>query len=315
MESLLTFDAFASLWLQEKKKLVKHSTYCAYLLTVKTHLLPEFSAKLEVSENDARQFVYSKLALGLSRKTVHDILAILRAIIKFAAKHNSISVAEWDIPFPSTTECKSLPVLSVCDQRKLLRHIGASPSSKNIGILLSLCTGMRIGEVCALRWSDIDLTHRIITVSHTTGRIYNADAHKTERLMTSPKTRNSNREIPMAPLLYEALCIIKKSAKADFVVSDNETATDPRTYRDYFSRLLKRLGIPHIVFHGLRHTFATRCIESGCDYKTVSVILGHSNIATTLNLYVHPNLEQKKKCIDRMTKSLHLSEDEFQPPS
>lgn len=144
-------------------------------------------------------------------------------------------------------------------------------------------------------------------VSHTAARIYNADVHKTERLMTSPKTRNSNREIPIAPLLHQALCVIKKGAKADFVVSDNETAADPRTYRDYFSRLLRRIGIPHIVFHGLRHTFATRCIESGCDYKTVSVILGHSNIATTLNLYVHPNMEQKKKCIDRMTKSLNLN--------
>lgn len=307
MEPLLTFDSFAALWLDEKKKLVKHSTYCAYLLIVKTHLLPEFSSKSVVREDDARQFVYSKLASGLSRKTVHDILAILRAIMKFAAKHYNTPVPEWDIVFPTNTECKPLPVLSVSDQRKLLRHISAAPSSKNIGILLSLCTGMRIGEVCALRWSDINLPRRMITVSHTAARIYNADEHKTERLMSSPKTRNSNREIPIASLLYEALCVIKKSAKSEFIVGDNEAAADPRTYRDYFSRLLKRIGIPHIVFHGLRHTFATRCIESGCDYKTVSVILGHSNIATTLNLYVHPNMEQKKKCINRMTKSLNMN--------
>ncbi len=307
MEQSLTFDSVAALWLNEKKKLVKHSTYCAYLLAVKTHLLSEFSSKSEVGEDDARQFVYSKLASGLSRKTVHDILAILQAIMKFAAKHYGIPAPEWDIAFPTDTECKPLPILSLSDQRKLLRHISAAPSAKNIGILLSLCTGMHIGEVCALRWSDINLTHHTITVSHTPARIYNADEHKTERLMSSPKTRNSNREIPISSLLYEALCVIKKSAKDDFVVSDNEVAIDPRAYRDYFSRLLKRLGIPRIVFHGLRHTFATRCIESGCDYKTVSVILGHSNIATTLNLYVHPNMEQKKKCIDRMTKSLNLN--------
>lgn len=307
MEPLLTFDSVAALWLDEKKQIVKHSTYCTYLLAVNTHLLPEFSSKSEVREDDVRQFVYSKLASGLSRKTVHDILAILRAIMKFTAKHYGTTVPEWDIAFPTNTDCKPLPVLSLSDHRKLIRHISAAPSSKNIGILLSLCTGMRIGEVCALRWIDINLTHRTITVSRTAARIYNADEHRTERLMSSPKTRNSNREIPIASLLYEALCVIKKSAKNDFVVSDNEVPTDPRTYRDYFSRLLKRLGIPHIVFHGLRHTFATRCIESGCDYKTVSVILGHSNIATTLNLYVHPNIEQKKKCIARMTKFLNLN--------
>lgn len=307
MGQLLTFDSIAALWLGEKKKLVKHSTYCAYLLAVKTHLLPEFSSKSEVCEDDAQQFVYAKLASGLSRKTVHDILAILRAIMKFAAKHCGLPAPDWDVTFPTSTECKPLPVLSLSDERRLLRHIFAAPTSKNIGVLLALCTGMRIGEVCALRWSDINLTRRVITVSHTAARIYNADVHKAERLMTSPKTRNSNREIPIAPLLHQALCVIKKGAKADFVVSDNETAADPRTYRDYFSRLLRRIGIPHIVFHGLRHTFATRCIESGCDYKTVSVILGHSNIATTLNLYVHPNMEQQKKCIDRMTKSLNLN--------
>lgn len=309
MEQLLTFESVAEQWLAEKKKLVKHSTYCAYLLAIKTHLLPEFASKSKVSEEDARQFVYAKLASGLGRKTVHDILAILRAIMKFLAKHSNVPSPEWEIAFPTSTECKPLPILSLSDERKLLRSISAAPSSKNIGILIALCTGLRIGEICALRWSDINLIRRIITVSHTAARIYNADVHKTERLMTSPKTCNSNREIPIASILHEALCTIKKSAKANFVVCDTETATDPRTYRDYFSRLLKRLGIPHIVFHGLRHTFATRCIESGCDYKTVSVILGHSNIATTLNLYVHPNMEQKKRCISRMNKFLRLESD------
>jgi len=91
------------------------------------------------------------------------------------------------------------------------------------------------------------------------------------------------------------------------VVGTSTQSKEPRSYRDYFGRLLKRLDIPHLVFHGLRHTFATRCIESQCDYKTVSVILGHSNVATTLNLYVHPNLNQKKRCIDRMSNFLGIT--------
>lgn len=96
--------------------------------------------------------------------------------------------------------------------------------------------------------------------------------------------------------------MVKKKTESAFVVGASAHATDPRTYRDYFARLLRRLQIPPIVFHGLRHTFATRCIESECDYKTVSTVLGHSDVSTTLNLYVHPNLEQKKRCIEKMSK-------------
>lgn len=109
-------------------------------------------------------------------------------------------------------------------------------------------------------------------------------------------------------MLLKCLKVIRKEAKGTFVVGTSSTAQEPRVYRDYFNRLLKKLEIPKMVFHGLRHTFATRCIESQCDYKTVSAILGHSNIATTLNLYVHPNLNQKKKCIDRMSKFLDILE-------
>ncbi len=98
---------------------------------------------------------------------------------------------------------------------------------------------------------------------------------------------------------------LKKIVRGDFYVLTNAaTPTEPRTYRCYFNKLLQQLGLPKMRFHGLRHSFATRCIESKCDYKTVSVLLGHSNISTTLNLYVHPHLEQKRKCIDTMGKML-----------
>ncbi|MDR2206718.1 MAG: tyrosine-type recombinase/integrase [Flavobacteriaceae bacterium] len=89
-----------------------------------------------------------------------------------------------------------------------------------------------------------------------------------------------------------------------FILTNDAKPTEPRTYRNYYKKMMQSLNIPELKFHGLRHSFATRCIESNCDYKTVSVILGHSNISTTLNLYVHPNLEQKKKCIDQMAKML-----------
>jgi integrase len=89
-----------------------------------------------------------------------------------------------------------------------------------------------------------------------------------------------------------------------YVLTNDANPTEPRTYRNFYKQLLRKLDIPVLKFHGLRHSFATRCIESQCDYKTVSVILGHANISTTLNLYVHPNLEQKKRCLDKMSKAL-----------
>ena len=124
-------------------------------------------------------------------------------------------------------------------------------------------------------------------------------------MISTPKTQNSIREIPLSKELIRLLKPLKKVVNDTFYVLTNESnPTEPRTYRNYYKSILEKLNIPHLKFHGLRHSFATRCIESQCDYKTVSVILGHANISTTLNLYVHPNFEQKKHCIDRMTKLL-----------
>lgn len=128
-----------------------------------------------------------------------------------------------------------------------------NPNSRNIGILLALCTGMRIGEVCALQWTDVDLSHRILRVHKTAERIYNCDLRTTERILSSPKTKYSYREIPISKQLFEALSIVKKQSPSAFVVGTSIHAVDPRTYRDSFSRLLKRLQIPPIVFYLARH--------------------------------------------------------------
>ena len=165
--------------------------------------------------------------------------------------------------------------------------------------------GLRIGEVCALQWDDIDVASGVIHVSKTIQRIYLVDGQEkyTELIIDKPKTKNSIRDIPMTRDLLALVRPLKKIVRGDFyVITNAATPTEPRTYRSYFNKIQKELGLPKMRFHGLRHSFATRCIESKCDYKTVSVLLGHSNISTTLNLYVHPNMEQKRKCIDMMGK-------------
>lgn len=158
-----------------------------------------------------------------------------------------------------------------------------------------------------MTWEDLDTDNGVINITKTIQRIYTieGDIRKTELLLDTPKTKNSIREIPMSGELLRMLKPIKKIVNTSFYVLTNEAKpTEPRTYRNYYKKLMNDLDIPEIKFHGLRHSFATRCIESNCDYKTVSVLLGHSNISTTLNLYVHPNMEQKKKAILQMFRAL-----------
>ena len=297
-----TFQELAQQWCETKQPIVKYSTMCAYRLALCTHLLPRFGQMTQIEEVDVQGFILDKVKGGLAKKTVRDIIAVLRAIVKYGARQKLFEREDWQLDYPTTADDTKLPILSLTHQRKLMAYLTQQPDARNIGILLALCTGMRIGEICALMWEDVDLLHRMLRVRQTVGRIYNCDLKATKRVFSSPKTKHSFREIPISKLLFDALSCVKKQSASTFVVSSSIDATDPRTYRDYFARLLKKLQIPPIVFHGLRHTFATRCIESLCDYKTVSSILGHSNVSTTLNLYVHPNIQQKKRCINKMSK-------------
>lgn len=303
----LKFREVAELWCADKQLYVKRSTFAAYSLVLRNHILPVFGEWQSVPERKVQEFVHGKLGEGLSAKTVKDMLVVLRMIAKYGYKHELFPFSEWDIRFPSERRSDHLPVLSVYNQRKLMRFLSDNFTFRNLGILICLNTGMRIGEICGLKWSDVDVTEGVISVNRTVERIYVEDGgkYKTELIMSTPKTINSQREIPVILKLRKILKPLKMVVNDDYyVLSNSPRPIEPRTYRKYYVRLLESLGIPPIKFHGLRHSFATRCIESKCDYKTVSTILGHSNIATTLNLYVHPNMEQKHRCVERMAKLL-----------
>ena len=299
----MTVGEIARLWKEDKRKYVKYSTFAAYALILEDHILPEFEKKTGLEERDVQEFVLKKIKSGLSSKSVKDILVVLRMIMSFGDRSGAWKYERWRIKFPTERTMSRMEILDIEDHRRQLRHLQEQPSLQNIGIYMSLTTGMRIGEICALKWADIDLDAGTISVRRTIERIYTVEngVRHTELVIGPPKTPHSIREIPITGELATLLLPLKQSASGkDYVLTGNERPTEPRTYRNHYDRLLKRLGIHHIKFHGLRHSFATRCIESECDYKTVSAILGHSDIRTTLNLYVHPNMEQKKRCIDKM---------------
>lgn len=295
------------LWKQEKKQYIKISSFASYNLLLENHIKPYFGKLYDVEQKDVQDFIFKKLNDGLSQKTVRDITVVLKMILRFAYKNEFLSYQELEYKFPTNTESKKIEVLSIENQKKLMRYIEDNFSFKNLGILIALCTGIRIGEVCALKWNDIDINEGLVRINKTVQRIYIIEGNKrySKIIIDTPKTRNSIREIPLTSYLKRTLKPLKKVVNDNYyVLTNSNKPTEPRTYRNYYKRLLKRIKIPQIGFHGLRHSFATRCIESKCDYKTVSTLLGHSNITTTLNLYVHPNFEQKKKALDEMNKKL-----------
>ena len=302
-----TFEEIVVLWQADKKQYVKRSTYSAYSLLVNNHLLPAFADVYDVTEEMVQSFVFTKLEQGLSQKSVKDILIVLKMILRFAVKQGCMPHREIDVKFPTERDRQELEVLNRSSQKRIMEYVQTHFTFMNLGIYICLCAGLRIGEVCALVWDDIDVENGVIHVSKTIQRIYVIEGGKkhTEVIIDTPKSKNSIREIPIAKGLLKMIKPFKKVMNGSFYVLTNSTQpTEPRTYRNYYKRLMNQLDMPKLKFHGLRHSFATRCIESHCDYKTVSVLLGHSNISTTLNLYVHPNLEQKKRCVEQMFKML-----------
>lgn len=307
MNKQKNISEIVKLWREDKKQYVKKSSYAAYMLLIENHLLPIFGNNTAVVEADVQAFVFKKLEQGLSQKTIKDILIVLKMILKFGAKNKWIENNQFDIQYPTERENHQLEVLSRTNQKKIMTYIQEHFTFRNLGVYICLSSGMRIGEICALTWEDIDINLGVINVRKTIQRIYTVEdgVRKTELVLDTPKTKNSIRDIPISKDLLKILKPIKKIVNDTFFVLTNDAKpTEPRTYRSYYESFMKELEIPKLKFHGLRHSFATRCIESKCDYKTVSVLLGHSNISTTLNLYVHPNMEQKKKAIEQMLKAL-----------
>ena len=302
-----TFEEIVVLWQADKKQYVKRSTYSAYSLLVNNHLIPAFAGAYDVTEEMVQSFVFTKLEQGLSHKSIKDILIVLKMILRFAVKQGFMQHREIDVKFPTERESQELEVLSRSSQKQIMEYVQRHFTFMNLGIYICLCAGLRIGEVCALVWDDIDVESGVIKVSKTIQRIYVIEGGEkhTEVIIDTPKSKNSIREIPIARDLLKMIKPFKKVVNGRFYVLTNSAQpTEPRTYRNYYKRLMTQLDMPKLKFHGLRHSFATRCIESHCDYKTVSVLLGHSNISTTLSLYVHPNMEQKKKCVEQMFKTL-----------
>ena len=302
------FTQIAAAWRSDKRRWVKDATYSVYCQHLQGHILPFMSRESSVSPDTAQRFADSMAAEGLSPKSVRDMTVVLRMILRYGALSGAWTGYEFAVRYPSAASARREPsVMKPSDQRRLLEHLRADFSLRGLGVLISMHSGLRIGEVVGLQWADIDLRSGLIHVRKTVQRIYNPDSEGPRYFLSvgSPKTPSSLRDVPMSDELLKLMRPLARRYSPDcYVVSGASSPLEPRTYRDWFSRQLTRLGIGPCRFHTLRHTFATRCIESGCDYKTVSAILGHASISTTLDLYVHPGFAQKKRAIEKVAKGL-----------
>ena len=299
-------------WLLEKKDYIKESTYANYSNNIFNHIIPklgnyylsELNHKviqdflLELSKNGRKDNNG-----GLAEKTIKDITIIVKGSIKKGINEDKIKHIELTFNYPKDNKENKLYVLTKREQNKITNYVLENINSRNIGLLISLYSGIRIGELCALRWEDVDFKKNCLTINKTIQRVYIKDKDKniSKVIITTPKTKNANREIPINKDFLEILKKVK-SDKKHYILTGNEKYIEPRTYRKYFNKILDELRIKHFNFHSLRHTFATNCISLGVDYKTVSELLGHANVNITLNLYVHPRYSQKKKCIDLVCK-------------
>lgn len=304
-----TLQEWASKWLREKKKQVKPATYIHYHFLIYRHILPQLGTQSITSLSQERIDHFLTMLLccgrldhkgGLSNTTVSEIAVVLKSILNFSAQHG-VCISCRISPLPKSWRRTEHPAMTPLEQQQLEAAL-QKDDLFCVGIQLALHTGLRVGELCALRWADIDLNRGSIQVTATLQRIQTIDEEKKTKLECSfPKTRSSFREIPLTQNLLNLLALHKSSDSKAFLLTGTPHPAEPRLCQYHFKKILNQCGLPQLNFHILRHTFATRCIEAGADAKTVSELLGHKNVQITLDRYVHPTFSQKKKTIQSIS--------------
>ena len=286
---------------------VKMRTYERYKLIVEQHIKDKIGGMElnELSPLVLQQFITEllqsgnkKTGKGLSANSVNAVISVLQSSLRTAHLLGlTIEYTADKLKRPKLQE-KPVECFTIAEQKQIEQAVMNGKKDKLYGILLCLYSGLRIGELIALQWSDIDFTRGILTVSKS------CHDSKGGLIIDAPKTISSRRVIPLPKQLLPILKSIKKKSDAPFVVSAKGKPVSVRSYQRSFELLLKRLKIPHKGFHSLRHTFATRALECGMDVKTLSEILGHKNPTVTLNRYAHSLMEHKAEMMNRLGKLL-----------
>lgn len=289
----------------------KRRTYEQYSKAVKIHILPNLGdLKLpDITPYILQKFISGltengnkRTGKGLSPNYIKTILSIVQNSLKTAQRTGYLKeYSANEIKRPKPKE-KQVECFTLYEQKKIEKAVLDAKKDKYRGIILCLYTGLRIGELLALKWRDIDFEKNILSVTKTCRD--GSENGKHVRFLDTPKTENSRREIPLSKTLIKMLKEIKRKSKCEFIIADGKKPVFVRSYQRTFELLLKKLELKHKGFHSLRHTFATRALECGMDVKTLSEILGHKNATITLNRYVHSLWEHKSEMMNKLGKLL-----------
>lgn len=306
----ITFGQLIWEWLASRKGTVKESTYANYATLIEKHLIPELGKVYlsDLTTDILDGFLKDKLNVGrmdgkggLAPKTVADLRSVLLMGIEYARKQGYSCPVKGELFYPRNAR-PGIRVLSRNEQARLEHFIFSSQGYVELGILIALYGGMRIGEICALQWGDIDFSNGTVNISKTLIRIRNMAANpenKTKVIIDRPKTINSIRVVPLPSFVLNHIKKYRRNCEA-YLLTGTSAFMEPRICLSNYKKVLRQAGLPDHTFHVLRHTFATRCVENDFDIKSLSEILGHANVSTTLQRYVHPSMELKKEQMERL---------------
>lgn len=305
------FQNIANDWLSYIKPQIKESSYNKYYNLLYSYVIPEFSLiHLSSITHSFLEDYCNRLLLsggkdcnGLSTKTVADVISVIRSILQYALKLGmSVHCDGRSVNIKQKTN--DMRVLSRKEQDKLCQYLYSDLTPANIGILVCLFTGIRVGELCALQWEDISFSEKTVHIRQTMQRIQqeSASGKKTTIIITAPKSACSIRTIPLPDELVEVLRQHKDCTTGFFLTNSTCNYIEPRTMQNHFKKALEKSSVEPANYHALRHTFATRCIELGFDVKSLSEILGHATVNITMNRYVHPSMELKKENMKRLSE-------------
>lgn len=289
-------------WLNMKRDTIKQSSYVKYRNLIENHYIPYFGhmKTMYLTGEHIQDFILEKN--HLAEKTVHDMVSLLVQIIKYGQSRKYIRYFDFQtVSYPKIPN-QELHVLKSSEVTKLVHFMQSSFEIQKIGVLLSLFMGIRLGELCALQWQDVNLLDETIHIKKTMQRLKDFDSKtsaKTKIVIDTPKSQKSIRSIPIPSFLLEVLQKYKANDMA-YLLTGTIRYIEPSVYERMFSSYLEQAGIKNTNFHALRHTFATRAIEQGFDIKSLSEILGHSSVKFTMERYVHPSEAHKKRNLEKL---------------
>lgn len=290
-------------WITAVANRVKESSYVNYCTKFEKHILPEFEniPCVDITSGKINAFINKKLADGLSASYIRDIFTVFKSMLLYAQEEYDFRLSLKNVILPKSDK-KNVEKINDDEQKKLVNYLKSHMDLTALGILISLYMGLRIGELCGLTWSDIDLEHKVLYVRRTVQRIstHGVGDKKTKVVISTPKSDNSFRMIVIPDFLTEYLSMYKNDEDF-YILSGSKKIVEPRTYQYRYKKILSEANTEDHNYHQLRHTFATNCMQNGFDVKTLSIVLGHKTVNITLNRYIHPDYIHERKLMNKLS--------------